>query len=134
MVSGPGGQAINIRNDAPYRYLARRECRARLGLAPLGAQQSEDDLVQELPVYPRCTTQRAFEYESGPCRRLDHRCVIGQGLKLQPMQTAHAEAVLAEHSHDIGSQAVTAKGRAQREAEVSRPVVQVDAPQERRAR
>jgi hypothetical protein len=78
--------------------------------------------------------QRALEREPGPFGTPDHRRVAGQRVDLQPVQAADGEAELAQRQDHVAAQAAPAERRPQRQAEVRRTVVQVDGPQQGRAR
>jgi glycerophosphoryl diester phosphodiesterase len=77
----------------------------RLGRMPVGGEHAEDDQVGESPVDPGRAAQAAFRHEPGPGRHRDHRGVVGQCLRLEPLQAENGEAVTAEHPDRVRPQA-----------------------------
>src|SRR3984885_7255071 len=94
---------------------------------PFVKEQAEGDAVGEGAVDPGGLAHGALQDEAGPDGGGDHRVVVGQGSDLDPVQAADREAVMAQHSDDVGAQVPAAEGRAQHEPDLRVAVVQVDA-------
>src|SRR5580693_10588668 len=84
--------------------------------APVGRQQAKDHLVGEFPAYPRRLAEPALGHEPGPLGGPDHRRVAGQGIDLQPVQAADAEAVLTQRQDYVCAQAAAPERGPQRQS------------------
>jgi len=128
LITNRPGHAACRRSELGLGAAGQPARSARLGGMPVAGEHAQDDQVGESPVDPGRTAQAAFRRESGPGRHRDHRGVVGQRLRLEPLQPEYGEAVTAEHADGVRPQAAATEPRPQRDPQMGRAVMPVDAP------
>ena len=105
LITNRPGHAACRRSELGLGAAAPLGGSARLGRMPVAGEHAQDDQVGESPVDPGRTAQAAFRHESRPGRHRDHRGVVGQRLRLEPLQPEYGEAVTAQHADSVRPQA-----------------------------